>query len=97
MTTDFLTCIVGDRQGEIYHHFFALYINDLDMFFFFFFTKKDIVDLDCISKVIEEELLNFLKLSILLYADETVIMAEYAYDLQHALNEFEVCCKQWKC
>lgn len=82
-------------------------MNDLDMFFvfvflfvcflFLFFTKKDNVDLDCVSKVIVEELLIYLKLSILLYAAETVIMTEYAYDLQHALNEFEVCCKQWKC
>lgn len=62
-----------------------------------FFTIKDIVGLDCVSNVIEEELLIYLKLSILLYADKTVIMTESAYDLQHALNEFEVCCKQWKC
>lgn len=64
---------------------------------FVFFTIKDIVGLDCVSNVIEEELLIYLKLSTLLYADKTVIMAESAYDLQHALNEFEVCCKQWKC
>lgn len=62
-----------------------------------FFTIKDIVGLDCVSNVIEEELLIYLKLSIMLYADKTVIMTESAYDLQHALNEFEVCCKQWKC
>lgn len=67
------------------------------MFVVFFFTIKDIVGLDCVSNVIEEELLIYLKLSILLYADKTVIMTESAYDLQHALNEFEVCCKQWKC
>lgn len=61
------------------------------------FTIKDIVCLDCVSNAIEEELLIYLKLSILLYADKTVIMAESAYDLQHALNEFEVCCEKWKC
>lgn len=55
--------------------------------FLFFSYKKDIVDLDFVSKVIEEEFLIYLKLSILLYADETVIIAEYAYDLQHALIE----------
>lgn len=55
--------------------------------FLFFSYKKDIVDLDFVSKVIEEEFLIYLKLSILLYGDETVIMAEYAYDLQHALIE----------
>lgn len=43
MTTDFLTCSVGDRQAEIHHHLFALYINDVDMFFvvvFFVLQKK---------------------------------------------------------
>lgn len=64
--------------------------------FLFFSYKKDIVDLDFVSKVIEEEFLIYLKLSILLYADETVIMAEYAYDLQHALIELHEMLKKNK-
>lgn len=41
---------------------------------------------------IEEESMVYLKFSILLYADDTVIMAESAYDFQHALYEFGVYC-----
>ena len=37
-----------------------------------------------------------MKLSILFYADDTVIMAETADDLQKALNEFYLYCNQWK-
>jgi hypothetical protein len=33
---------------------------------------------------------------VLLYADDTVILAESAEDLQLALNEFFIYCTQWK-
>lgn len=75
MATDLFTCNIGVRQGENLSPFlFLLYINDLDRFL----LEKGIVGM------------KYLKLSILLYADDTVIMTESAYDLQHALNEFEV-------
>lgn len=81
MATDLFTCNIGVRQGENLSPFlFLLYINDLDRFL----LEKGIVGM------------KYLKLSILLYADDTVIMTESAYDLQHALNEFEVWCKQLK-
>jgi hypothetical protein len=38
----------------------------------------------------------YLKLFILLYADDTVIFAESAEDLQAPLNIFEEYCSEWK-
>ena len=38
----------------------------------------------------------YVKLLILLYADDTVLMVDSADDLQCALNEFSVYCTHWK-
>ena len=38
----------------------------------------------------------YVKLVVLLYADDTVIISESAGDLQHAYNEFYTYCNQWK-
>ena len=38
----------------------------------------------------------YVKLFILFYADDTVIISESADGLQHALNEFYTYCNQWK-
>lgn len=38
----------------------------------------------------------YLKLSILLYADDTVILSESESGLQHALNVFCSYCKEWQ-
>ena len=38
----------------------------------------------------------YVKLFILFYADNTVIISESADGLQHALNEFYTYCNQWK-
>jgi hypothetical protein len=46
---------------------------------------------------VEDELFVFLKLFILLYADDTVILSESATDLQYALDNFYIIyCTQWK-
>lgn len=93
VVTDFFTCNDGVRQGEnLYPFFFSLYINDLDMFL----REKGIVGLQSVSIKVNWGRINYLKLFILLYADDTVIMAVSARDLQHALNEFSVYCRKWK-
>lgn len=61
-----------------------------------FLLDKNIEGLKSISDAIENELFLYLKLFILFYADDTVIMAETAEDLQNALNEFYLYCSQWK-
>lgn len=93
IASNFFECNVGVRQGENLSPFlFSLYINDLENFL----LEKNTVGLQSISNEIENELLLHLKLLILFYADDTVIMAESTEDLQNALNEFYSYCTQWK-
>ena len=40
--------------------------------------------------------LLFVRLFTLLYADDTIIMAEHVIDLQEHLNAFSSYCKRWK-
>ena len=93
MSSNFFCCNVGVRQGENLSPFlFSIYINDLEEFL----TDKNVDGLQSISSSIENELFLYLKLSVLFYADDTVIMAETANDLQKGLDEFHVYCSRWK-
>jgi pantothenate kinase len=59
-----------------------LFLNDLQSFL----EKENLPGLKAISEKIEENLNIYLKLFVLLYADDTVIMAESREDLQAQLN-----------
>ena len=71
---------------------FSIYINDLEEFL----LANNVVGLQSITSTIENELLIYFKLLVLFYADDTVIMAESADELQHALREFQTYCSYWK-
>jgi hypothetical protein len=92
MSSDFFTCNVGVRQDEKFPFLFPLNIYDLE----YFLQEKVIVGRLSITDAIEDELTLYMKLLIILYADDTVIMAESANDLQNALNDIFVYCTNWK-
>jgi hypothetical protein len=67
-----------------------VFLNDLQSFL----EKENLPGLKTISEKIEEHLNIYLKLFVLLYADDTVIMAESREDLQAQLNVFGEYCKK---
>ena len=90
-------CNVGVRQGDnISPLLFSLFIND-----FKHFISKRYKGLTCIStlsrnKCLGIELESYLKLYTLLYADDTIILAENENEMQLALDALADYCRIWK-
>ena len=84
-------CQVGVRQGEnLSPLLFAIYLNDFNEFL----SEKQ-NGLSKISDSISNELQIYLKIFCLLYADDTLILAECAEDLQEALEGLHYYCNKW--
>ena len=77
----------------MYPFLFSLFLNNIDTFFL---ENKNITGLQTISDEIENILDIYLKLFILLYADDTALLAETANNLQAQLDSFYECCNLWK-
>ena len=59
------------------------------------FLIKKCFGLKDLCSIVDDELDIYLKMYVLLYADDTIIMAESAADLQTALTSLHEYCIQW--
>ena len=92
--TDYFSCNIGLRQGENLSPFlFSVYLNDLEDFFFKNIPNEGI---DCISSELDDLAYIYVKLFLLMYADDTVILSETSEGLQTALNFYSEYCNVWK-
>jgi len=90
--SNFFPCLNGVRQGEhLYSFLFALYLNDLDTFL----TSKNAQGVKSISEDFENDLQIDVKLFTILYADDTVLLAESVAELHSELNYFYEYCEKW--
>ncbi|MCG8110258.1 MAG: reverse transcriptase family protein, partial [Candidatus Thiodiazotropha taylori] len=90
-TSAFFPCTQGVRQGENLSPFlFSIFLNDLENHFTVCKQKGITCDFN------DENTSIFLKLFILLYADDTVIFSDNPKDMQNALYTFQDYCKTWK-
>ena len=67
-------------------------MNDLEQFL----DENNAIGLISLTEDLEQELDTYLKLFILLYADDTVILAESSDDMQNQINYFYDFCKKWR-
>ena len=93
--SDFFECNQGVRQGRIPCHKYAIFINDMNTCFRKSFNGLTMVCDLIIDKRQTNDVCVFLKLFLLLYADDTIIMAESATELQDFLNAVYHYCKLW--
>ena len=66
-----------------------MFINDLESHLIF----KNSSGVSLQSDIDEQ---FWLQVLVLLYADDTILLAENANDLQNTINHFHEYCKQWK-
>ena len=77
--SDFFLSLKGVRQGEnLSPLLFSLFVNGIEDF---------LLQHNCVNIDLHDETLNmYLKLFVLMYADDTLIMANSPENLQHALD-----------
>ena len=93
LSNDFL-CMTGVRQGEnLSPLLFSIFLNDLNTFIEP--ACKGLSLIEGIASNIDNRLSTVLKLHILLYADDTVLLAETPNDLQKCIRFMEDYCNTW--
>ena len=86
----FFPCLTGVRQGEnLSPILFSLYL-DLNHYL----MSHNVTGINC--EVASDDIYMYLKILILLYADDTVLFSNTASDLQCSLNNFRLYCETWK-
>ena len=86
-------CQIGLRQGEnLSPVIFSLYLNDL----YDFFNNSDLLNGTnlLLPNHTSNVIYDYLKIFLLLYADDTVLISDTAEDLQNALNLYERYCQE---
>jgi len=90
----YFPCSIGVRQGaNLSPLLFTCFLNDLNDYFR---SSTNLQGVNCASHPLDNQMFLFLKVFVLLYADDTVIVSKTAGYLQNALDNYEQYCKMWK-
>ena len=94
--SSFFCSSVGVRQGEnLSPVLFSIFLNDLTRFMSKYYDGLNLLTGEIHLLFDNQDCKVYFKLYLLLYADDTVIFAETAHDLQKALNAMQRYCDMW--
>ena len=91
--SEFFHCNVGVRQGDnLSPLLFAMYINDFESYIKQEYDGLPFINIE-IDRILGDNMVHlYLQLYTLLYADDTIILAESPHQLQYALNSVKKYC-----
>ena len=91
--SEYCMCNIGVGQGgSTSPLLFAIFLNELEQYF----IDKNVSGLEECTESILHSLGVYIKLFLLFYADDTVIITENVDSLQRALDVFSLYCNEWK-
>ena len=75
---------------------FAIYLNDFELYVSNRYKGLGGISKEANRYLCDDDIEIFLRLYVLLYADDTIVMAEISKDLQDAFNAVHEYCLMWK-
>ena len=95
MKSGIFACNMGVRQGEnLSPLLFAFFLNDFKDALSEKYSGLTLIR-DLSSLLSTHDIDFFINMFVLLYADDTLILAESPDELQHALDEVDIYCQKW--
>ena len=94
--SNLFSCNIGVRQGEnLSPLLFAIYLNDFELFVSRKYDGLSFFNNEANRVLSDDDVEFFIKMYVLLYADDTVVLAESPKELQCALDSVYDYCKLW--
>ena len=95
--SEFFPCLTPreymcETGRKLTNFLFSVFLNDLENLL----SESNISPLEQIQEKNFQELNTLFKVFVIIYADDTVVLAESEEGMQNALDIFQLYCKQWK-